>query len=112
MTKKNQDSLDGMKLYDGQNQSARNLLLFSGKAYNYPNMRMETHRQLVKSLLFQMQDLHGNSKPIMLLTDSFRLIEVLAIMFEDTPLIEVVDMLYDMAHAMHEEKTNDNKNSA
>jgi len=100
MTKKN---LDGLKTYDGPNQSAKNLANLSGVTYNYPSMRMSTHKQLTKSLLFQMQDMHGNSKPVMLLTDSLRLLEALAIMFEDTPIVEVVDMILDDAYEKHAE---------
>ncbi len=67
-------------------------------------MKMNTHKELVKSLLIQMRDLNGSSKPVVLLTDSLRLLEALAIMFEDTPIVEVVDMILDEAYARHEEK--------
>ena len=101
MTKKN---LDGLKTYDGPNQSAKNLCNLSGVQYTYPSMKMNTHKELVKSLLIQMRDLNGDSKPVVLLTDSLRLLEALAIMFEDTPIVEVVDMILDEAYARHEEK--------
>ena len=103
----NKKNLDGLKNYDGPNQSAKNLANLSGATYNYPSMKMNTHKQLTKSLLFQMQDMHGNSKPVMLLTDSLRLIEALAIMFEDTPIVEVVDMLLDQAYAQYQEKQSE-----
>ena len=100
MTKKN---LDGLKTYDGPNQSAKNLCTLAGVQYTYPSMKMNTHKELVKSLLIQMQDFHGASKPVVLLTDSLRLLEALAIMFEDTPIVEVVDMILDDAYERHAE---------
>ena len=102
MTKKN---LDGLKTYDGPNQSAKNLCNLSGAQYTYPSMKMNTHKELVKSLIVQMRDLNGSSKPVVLLTDSLRLLEALAIMFEDTPIVEVVDMVLDQAYDMHKEKS-------
>ena len=105
--KKNQYNQDFQRTYDGPNQSARNLTTLSGKQYNHPNMRMETHREIFKSMLFHMKELHGESKPVVFLTDSLRLIEALAVLFEDTPIVEVVDMIYDMAHEIWEKKENE-----
>ena len=101
MTWKN---LDGQKTYDGPNQSAKNLATLSGNAYTYPNMKMSTHKELIGSLLIHMKDLHGSSRPVVLLTDSLRLLEALAIMYEDTPIVEVVDMILDDAYSNYEEK--------
>ena len=108
--KKNQYNQDFQKTYDGPNQSARNLTTLSGKQYSHPNMRMETHRAIFKSMLLHMKELHGESKPVVFLTDSLRIIEALAVLFEDTPLVEVVDMIYDMAHDMHRKKSENEKN--
>ena len=57
-----------------------------------------------------MKELHGESKPVVFLTDSLRIIEALAVLFEDTPLVEVVDMIYDMAHDMHKKRSENEKN--
>jgi len=105
--KKNWPNLDGLKTYDGPNQSAKNLCTVSGSHYTYPGMKISTHSQIAKSLVMQIRELHGPSKPVVLLTDSLRLLEALAIMFEDTPIVEVVDMILDQAYANHEEKTKD-----
>tara|TARA_A100000172_G_scaffold29345_1_gene17379 strand:+ start:238 stop:579 length:342 start_codon:yes stop_codon:yes gene_type:complete len=106
MSKKNitWKSLDGLKTYDGPNQSAKNLCDLSGVQYAYPNMKMSVHTRVAQSIVLDLKQLHGDSKPVVLLTDSLRLLEALAIMFEDTPIVEVVDMILDEAYARHEEK--------
>ena len=110
MTKKNQYNQDFQKTYDGPNQSARNLTTLSGKQYSHPNMRMETHREIFKSMLFHMNERHGESKPVVFLTDSLRVIEALAVLFEDTPIVEVADTLYDMAYDIHRKRNKNEEN--
>tara|TARA_R110002012_G_scaffold76887_3_gene194428 strand:- start:170 stop:505 length:336 start_codon:yes stop_codon:yes gene_type:complete len=110
MKKMSKKNLDGQKTYDGLNQSAKNLVLFgalSGQGYANPGMKMTTLRTMIGNMKIEMESLMGTSKPVMILTDSLRLLEALAIKYEDTPIVEVVDMILDEAYENYQEKESD-----
>ena len=105
MTKKNQD---GQKTYDGPNQSAKNIALFgaiAGQGFGNPGMKVSTMKTMMTSIKRQLAGLAGEAtKTTVILTDSVRLLEALAIKYGDTPIVEVVDMLLDEAYEAYAEK--------
>ena len=68
---------------------------------------MTTLRTMIGNMKIEMESLMGTSKPVMILTDSLRLLEALAIKYEDTPIVEVVDMILDEAYENYQEKESD-----
>ena len=89
---------DFQKTYDGPNQSARNLTTLAGMQFNYPNMEMTTHTELIKSFHKHLETMYGESKMILVLNDTVRVLEALNVLFEFNPIAEVVNGIYDLAY--------------
>ena len=95
MTKKNQDS---QRTSDGPSPE-----VMSGGFAN-PGMRLSTIKMSLVNFKQVIERLAGEAtRTTVVLTDSVRLLEALAIRYGDTPIVEVADMLLDEANKHHEE---------
>tara|TARA_R110002020_G_scaffold23449_2_gene77958 strand:- start:1145 stop:1666 length:522 start_codon:yes stop_codon:yes gene_type:complete len=109
MIKKNQQP--SQKISDGRSQDTKKLIVEGGLGFGNPGMRISTMKTMMSSIKRQVQELSGEAtKTTVILTDSIHLLEALSIKYQDTPIVEVANMLLDDAHDDYEaSKEKDNE---